>query len=219
MVDQLQAELHAARNRIVELERNGRKRGRISELAPAWIGALAALIVALTGAGFFAGRASVPIAAQTPATIPFTATSFVPTPAGNAGASDSPTSPPASANGTLLGSYSININAGHSVPLGPTKPTQADFTAGGAGDLGTATPADHLVFVPINGDKMLSLPGGTTPTYQACAQDTVFVGQADSVPGTSFCLIETGRMAGVIVTSGQPTYVVLQVTVWQHTAS
>ncbi len=125
------------------------------------------------------------------------------------------TTPP-SANGTLLGSYSIDLGFGHSVPLGPTKPTQAEFSTSGLGDLGTASPADHLVFVPINGDKMVALTGGTTPTYDACSTDTVFAGQADSAPGTSFCLLETGRIAGVVVTSVQPSYAVLKVGVWQN---
>ena len=68
---------------------------------------------------------------------------------------------------------------GHSIPLGAPQPTQADFSPSGLGDLGTAAPADHLVFVPINGDKKLSLDADTTPGYAA---DTVFAGQADSKP-------------------------------------
>ncbi|MFC5031285.1 hypothetical protein C8250_039310 [Streptomyces sp. So13.3] len=130
----------------------------------------------------------------------------------------SPESPPASTNGTVLGSYSVNLGFGHSIPLGPTKPTQSQFSTTGLGDLGTAAPADHLVFVPINGDKMLSLPAGSTPNYEACASNTVFANQADSAPGTSFCLIENGRMAGVTISSAQPAYVVLNVTVWANTA-
>src|ERR1700730_10244848 len=57
--DRLAAELAAAHQRILELERDkaNRKVG-IAELAPAWIGARATLIVALAGIGFFAGRAT-----------------------------------------------------------------------------------------------------------------------------------------------------------------
>jgi len=74
------------------------------------------------------------------------------------------------------------LGFGHSIPLGAPQPTQADFSPSGLGDLGTAAPADHLVFVPINGDKKLSLDADTTPGCAACAADTVFAGQADSKP-------------------------------------
>jgi hypothetical protein len=117
---------------------------------------------------------------------------------------------------TLLGSYTVNINFPSSIPLAATKPTQSEFSTSGLGDLGTAAPADHLVFVPINGNKMVSLPGGGTPTYETCADSSVFVNQADSKPETSFCIVETGKIAGVTVTSLQPSYAVLNVTVWKN---
>ncbi|MFE6049137.1 hypothetical protein ACFQ6N_00085 [Kitasatospora sp. NPDC056446] len=138
-----------------------------------------------------------------------------PTPTGT----DPATAPPGTAttaNGTVLGTYSVNINADHSIPLRATKPTQAEFSTTGQGDLGTGGPGGHLVFLPINGTKMLALPSGTTPTYEACASDTVFSTQADSTAATSFCVLEKGSMAGVTVASVNSTYVVLDVTVWQH---
>lgn len=122
----------------------------------------------------------------------------------------------AAAGGTPLGAYTVDLGFGHSIPLGAQKPAQADFSTTGLGDLGTAAPADHLVFVPINGDKMLSLDAGATPSYAGCAADTVFATQADSKPGTAFCLVENGMTAGVKVTSAHPDYVVLSVTVWQN---
>lgn len=66
---------------------------------------------------------------------------------------------------------------------------------------------------------MLSLPAGTTPSYQSCSTDTVFATQADSAVGTSFCLIEDGRLAGVTVSAAQSSYVVSKVTVWQYISS
>jgi len=126
------------------------------------------------------------------------------------------TEPP---TGTQVGSYSVDINFPSSIPLGAVKPTQSEFSRSGLGDLGTAVPADHLVFVPINGNRMVSLPGGGTPTYQTCTDSSVFMTQADSKPGTSFCVIETGMVAGVTVTSLQPSNAVLSVTVWQNTAN
>jgi hypothetical protein len=177
--------------------------------------AIGGLIVALTGAaGIFVGHATAPKVTAEPQP---TVTVTVLGPSDLSSPSD-PSGPPtsAAANGTQVGSYSININAGHSIPLGPVKPTQAQFSTAGIGDLGTAAPADHLMFVPINGNKMLALDGGSTPSYQACAATTVFSHQADSTAGTSFCLIENGRIAGVMVTSVQTYYVVLHVTVWQN---
>lgn len=126
------------------------------------------------------------------------------------------TTPPAAAGRTELGSYTVDLGFGHSIPLGAHKPRQADFSTSGLGDLGTANPADHLVFVPINNNKMLSLDDGATPDYDSCAADTVFATQADSKPGTAFCLIESGMMAGVKITSAHPAYVVLSVTVWSY---
>ncbi|MEE4544261.1 hypothetical protein V2S66_20055 [Streptomyces sp. V4-01] len=123
---------------------------------------------------------------------------------------------PAAVGGTELNSYTVQIGFGHSIPLGATKPRQSDFSTTGLGDLGTAAPADHLVFVPINGDRMVSLDDGATPSYAGCAADTVFATQADSKPGTAFCLIESGMMAGVKITSAHPAYVVLSVTVWSY---
>lgn len=190
----------------------------IAELGPAWISAIGGLIVALTGAGFFVGHATAKPAVLPQQTVTVVKTVTIsPSPADSLQASaTSSTNTGVGAAGTQLGSYSVNLGFGHSIPLGAAKPVQADFSTSGLGDLGTAAPADHLVFVPINGNKMLSLPGGTTPTFQACANDTVFAGQADSAPGTSFCLIETGKIAGVIIASAQPSYVVLNVTVWQN---
>jgi hypothetical protein len=122
-------------------------------------------------------------------------------------------------NGALLGSYSISVTVGpgESLPLNATKPTQSQLNTG-AGDLGTGTPADAFVFLPINGDKMLGLPGGSTPSYQSCIADTVFEGEANSNPGTAFCLSATGRMIGVTVTSLQSAFAVLHITVWQNTS-
>lgn len=198
----------------------------LRELGPAWISSIGGLIVALTGAGFFVGQATVSKTTVTPKeTVTVVRTVVLsPSPADSAAANPDSTANSsgaggASSNGSVLGSYSVDIGAGHSIPLTATAPTQADFSTGGLGDLGTATPADHLVFVPINGDKMLSLPAGTTPSYQGCSTDTVFATQADSAVGTSFCLIENGRLAGVTVSAAQSSYVVLKVTVWQYISS
>lgn len=144
-------------------------------------------------------------------------TPVTPGPSTTGATTTSPAAPPpgASGNGTVQGSYSVNINAGFSIPLRSAKPTQADFSTTGQGDLGTAAP-DHLEFLPINGNKLLTLPSGTAPTYESCAGDTVFVPWVDSAVGASFCVLEKGSIAGVRIASVNSTYVVLDVTVWQH---
>lgn len=128
----------------------------------------------------------------------------------------SPSSTSMLSTGPQSVSYTIDINAPYAVPLGIKKPVQSDFNTSGIGDLGTATPGGHLVFVPINGNKMIGLQGGNAPTYQACTGSSVFATQADSKAGTSFCLLETGKVAGVTVTSLQPSFAELSVTVWQN---
>ncbi len=119
-------------------------------------------------------------------------------------------------DGTPLGAYDINLTADYSVPLGGTKPTQSQFNTSGTGDLGTSTPADMLVFGPISPDKMVALPAGSTPTYQACTTATTFSNQASSTAGTAFCLLEAGKVAGVTVTQNGSNYATLHVAVWQH---
>ena len=56
-----------------------------------------------------------------------------------------------------------DLGFGHSIPLGAPRPAQADFSTSGLGDPGAAAPADHMVFVPINGDK----PSGSTAADRA----------------------------------------------------
>lgn len=188
----------------------------IAELGPAWITAIAVLIGAMTAvAGFFLGHATVSNASPHP-TVTVTVTRPASATSVSSNGPSSPTPSTESSNGVLLGSYSIDLNYPNSVPLGPSKPTQSQFNTGGAGDLGTGAPADTLVFVPLNGDKMVSLPNGATPTYQACATSSVFASQASSTAGTAFCLIESGRIAGLMVTSDNSSYAALQVSVWQN---
>lgn len=196
------------------------KRGwsQLVEHGPNWIKAITAVFVALVaagGGGYVAGRTIQPDAPAAAAkTVTVTTTVTAPP-------SSTPTSPPSSsqpavANGTELGSYPVSLPYYYSVPLGPVAPTQSQFVHGGAdgSDIFQAG-----VFSPNSGNKMLNLPGGSTPTYQSCAAQTVFETQANTTPGTAFCLVETGRMVGITVTSlstGQPSYVVMHVTVWQN---
>lgn len=189
--------------------RQGSKRSlfaRLGELGPAWISALAALIVALTGAGFFAGRVT-----GQPAPGP-TATITVPaSPRASTGAS----SPPASAVGKDLGSYTIDLAGNYGVPLGPAKPTQSQYSPEGIGDL-----VKTYSRIGAGGDdQMVLLPDGTTPTYQLCKSTTNFSGQIVPTRGNAFCIIETtGYIVGATVTavSASLSDVTLTITVWKN---
>jgi hypothetical protein len=59
--------------------------------------------------------------------------------------------------------------------------------------------------IPAVGDKMPSLPLGTIPTYQRCVDDTQDASGASTIPQTTFCLVEPGKIAGVIVMSRSST--------------
>jgi hypothetical protein len=197
--------------------------GTIKELLTNVVGIVTVIIsaAALFGGGAAVGHSAAssdpgpaktvyrtPTATPTPTTVvdPITTTPDVPT---------TPATP-AVAAGTKLGSYTVLFSPGYTIPLAATKPAQADFSTSGLGDLATSGPGGHLIFLPINGDRMLGLDDGATPAYDACAADTVFTTQADSKPGTAFCLIETGMLAGVKVVSVHPAYVELSVTVWSY---
>ncbi len=195
----------------------GRRLGRIGELGPAWISAIAAVIVALTGAGFFAGRVSAPAspAAQPTKIITKTVPAAPPVSPAASAASASPSGAGATAgNGTLLGSYSFQLTNGYSAPLGPTAPTQAQIASGGTYDI-----SYNGGIYPGTNEKMVSLPNGSTPTYSACTTGTVFEDSASLTQGTAFCIIETsGRVAGVSIASigSSSLYVVLKATVWKY---
>lgn len=192
-------------------------KGRLAELGPAWIGAIATLIIALTGAGFFAGRVSAPAKAAATPTLTVTKT-VTASPVATAGgsANPTPTSGPAAAsdNGTLLGSYSFQLTNGSSAPLGPTAPTQSQITAGGNYDLSL----NGEIYVGAN-EKIVSLPNGSTPTYSACTTSTLFEGSPSVVQGTAFCILETaGRVAGVTIAAigNDASYATFSVSVWTH---
>jgi hypothetical protein len=192
---------------------------RFGELGPAWIGALATLIVALTGAGFFAGRITGQPAPQATVTITDPAS---PNTVGTSPSAPQSVSPPAPrpaaavANGVHLGSYSIDLAAGYAVPLGPTRPTQSEYSATGNGDL-------YKVFSRLDtgrNDQMVILPDGVTPTYQKCANATNLTTEVIPTVGTSFCLIETtGLIAGAEVTAlGSSGDAIIAITIWKHSA-
>jgi hypothetical protein len=195
----------------------------IGELGPAWISSLTGLVVALTAAGFFVGHATANTGASPRPVVTVIKTVKVGESAGSAGstsatdagANTGPTSNAASEpNGTELGSYSIDLSAYYSVPLGATKPSQSQFAYEvRSGDL-YYTGGDYY---PGPNEQSVGLPSGTLPSYEACSTGTTFNDQVEDVAGASFCVIEAeGKLAGVHVTSDESGYAVLQITVWQY---
>jgi len=200
---------------------------RFAELGPAWIGALATLVVALTGAGFFAGRATTQATPQPTKTVTNTVTvtaTPVTGPSGPPTSEASSGSTPTSANGTVLGSYTFTLPQYDSAPLGTTAPDQAQILSGTGQDVIWNTGAGGSPLQTGGGDKMLNLPSGSTPTYQACTTDTLSSGESSPNAGTAFCLIEaTGKMAGVTIASANnsqsPYFLVLHVVIWENSPS
>jgi hypothetical protein len=197
-----------------------RKKG-LGELGPVWIGSIATLIVAMTGAGFFAGHAVATSTASTPSpkviTVTVTATAPAPsTPSSSAadGATPSPAAQSTVGNGTLDASYSFKLVNGYSAPLGLTAPTQAQIAASGNYDL-----YYNGSMEPGSSEKMVELQNGTTPTYSACTANTTFVSGLQPEVGMSACIVETsGYMAGVTVTATgtSPYSITVRVTLWKN---
>jgi hypothetical protein len=196
---------------------------RFAELGPAWIASIGTLIVALTGAGFFAGRVTVTASSPPPKVITKTVTITASAPATAASSpSGTPTaSPAASSDGELLGSYTITLPRDGSATLGPTKPTAQQILASSGGDIIWDYEDGGAPLSTGSGDQMVGLANGTTPTYQACKNSTLATNSESSNPGTAFCIIETtGRMAGITVKSVDigvnPVNIVLNVLVWSN---
>jgi hypothetical protein len=143
------------------------------------------------------------------------------TPEGSAGQSSQPSTPsPGSSDGTPLNSYNISLLANYNVVLSSAKPTFTQFIpAGDECDSGNLCDTQNNGGFSTNtGTTLLSLPGGSTPTYQACKAAEPAPSAPDAAQ-TSFCLAETGFIIGVTVSSVDPTppYAsALQIIVWRN---
>lgn len=132
------------------------------------------------------------------------------------------TSPPpaassASPNGTQLAKYSFDLPNEYWAPLGLTAPTRARLTNQSQLDIQYN---GELYF--RSNEQVLALPNSSVPTYPACANNNQIENGGlglSAVRGTAFCVVESGTIAGVEVSSvnNNPAYVVLNVTIWQNT--
>jgi hypothetical protein len=144
--------------------------------------------------------------------------SAAPAPVGSSTAPSSATASPAPAstvgNGTLQGSYTFNLTNGYTAPLGPTAPTQGQIIQGGS----SCDISYSGYLYSCDSERIITLAGGSTPSYSACTTGTIFAGYEAATAGTAFCIVETGRVAGISVASvdSSSDYVTLKVTVWQN---
>jgi hypothetical protein len=192
---------------IVHVSPLVRRRAAVWDLAPQWIAAVAALVIALT-AGFFAGRASQLRPPATGGVSPSAITKLPGTePAGTGQVSASP--------GTELGSYVMTIPAGYSVPVDETLPVASQFSTTGAGDVGVLRSSRIPNLVPLNGSRIVLVPDSITLSYRSCAASTILASSVAAIQGTSFCLVKRGRVAGLTVVSATDGQVSLHVTIWR----
>lgn len=202
---------------------------RISEVGPAWITAISGLLAVLVGGGaYIAGHASGSGAsgpAPQPTTTVTVATATVTVTATATAASPAPNptrTPRASqtiaSNGSKLGTYTVDLPEGYSIPLAASQPTQSQFDSSKRnGDLGYDDVNGY--YYPLGNDRMVQLANGTMPTYQACTSSTAFTnGIGGGNLGTEFCILESGKIAGVEVVSQSSTTsdYFLKVTVWRN---
>lgn len=198
------------------------KRGqwaRLGELGPGWISAIAALIVALGTAGFFAGRVTTPNAAATPQTTTettvVTTSTSVPTTSstlsGPTSSPDLPTDVSGQPDGTQLASYNVTLTMGYGFNVKLTPPTQADITKAANQDIFNYGGG-------ISSQHRMALLSTNKPTYAACKDSQLFSGRAILSPGLTFCILTPGRMVGVEVTDAKasPTnFIAMNITIWQ----
>jgi hypothetical protein len=129
----------------------------------------------------------------------------------------SPPAPPVPASGAQVGSYTIDLSSNHSVVLSATAPTQSQFSENSDdGDIYYYF-YDGVIQASQN-DQLISLPGVSAPTYQACTSGTVFENTINATYGAKFCVKQDGFIVGITVSSvnSDLSYLVLQVTVWKN---
>jgi hypothetical protein len=192
---------------------------RIGELGPAWITAIAGLMAVFVGGGYVAGHAS---GVHDPAPLPTVTVTATATATATSPVTQSQLSPHApqiaKSNGAVLGSYTVDLPSDYSIPLGISKPTQSQFDSSEQnGDLDDS----GSFYQELGSDRMVQLQNGSTLTYQACTNSTAFTNIVSTgTLGAAFCILESGRIAGVKVVSESSTTsdYTLQVTVWRNTS-
>ena len=194
---------------------------------PWWVGLGVILATTAAVAGYFLAASGPPASSEVntaqPASSVAAAAASTPRATQGSAPGSLPSTAPASTSGgtppdgTKLAAFSFPMSPNYTVVLGPTRPTYSQFTPAGdecdSGDL-----CNLGVFTVNNGNTLLALPGGSTPSYTAC-ENAQPVSSMPDTAGTSFCVAETGLMVGVTVaslSSTPPNSSELDVTVWRN---
>lgn len=124
----------------------GQRKQGFRELGPVWITAISGLIVALTGAGFFAGRATAPTAAPQPSTPPGASTVVQQAaPASSVAPSSRVSDPPVFWSGELdWGSYDLDFNPPRTVGGRSIQDLMSTFYVDGTGPVVTEWQTDSI---------------------------------------------------------------------------
>lgn len=193
------------------------QRPSFREIGPAWITAIAALIAALAGAGFFAGRVTAPnssnlspVSTTTPrATKPISPVSTV-----NPAISPLETNQPSDGAGALLNAYKVTIPSNEGIRFGPT-PGQPE----------SCSPVDSTVDLCYDGyevgsDENVAVLNAASASYGGCETDTNYQFSITSLTaGTILCF--TGSSPSNLVASatitaiGQNSALILSVKVYK----
>jgi hypothetical protein len=175
-----------------------------------WIMAIAALIGALSGAGFFAGRATAPGNPDSSSAPQISSGSTGQT---SQATSTPESSPPVSGTGTLLTHYPIDISAGYGINFGntPARPENCDTIL---------YVTDNLCYdgSRIGSNEKLSTLNAAVVSYQDCENATIYVSSVTILKvGTTLCITDGSLVSSATITAigSNPAYLAFNFNVWE----
>ncbi|NKY27923.1 hypothetical protein [Nocardia gamkensis] len=189
------------------------RRARLHEIGPAWITAISGLIVALTGAGVFVGRATAPVSAP-PATSTSAIASAPTTPAISSQASMTASASNVPAGTMLVDNCAIDIAHGYRLPIGRLSECPVPTT-----DYGIGVEMRYLTFsteAPLKLARLDSPPA----TFDACKKNTRFTKEVFG-PRKNYvvCITGNGVVAAATFTKtaeGDDPTATFNLTIWQE---
>ncbi|ATL70788.1 hypothetical protein CRH09_36000 [Nocardia terpenica] len=195
------------------------------ELGPAWIGAIATLITALTGAGFFVGRSTAPApvpSAHSSVTEAIQATGLQQAPSALSSVPSSPATiavQDGPAEGTVLWTCNLDMPDYMGILVKPSSqcPAPVDIWTLANNGLSVA----YNVGLAVGGATSTAVSDEASPSYNDCKSTHKYFSQDLSLPGNigkSACIIAPGLVVAVnlvrISTNLTSSVVTLNLTVW-----